>query len=206
MARYVTSMEITLVCPTFWYSFMAYGLSSTLIADVTFQKTLKKKMKVYLVRVYYITLSVLPPPSVLSHQNFIWCSSLKMCIKSCSSCRSSTLSHKASSPRQGRCRQLLQHIEPSVWRFCGEQAVVAPTLFGVYALTWQNNLEAFIMNLFASNWGPSLCLTQPRPGRKDTHTAFLSLNLFAGKLKIWNIHWDYGTVRVVLCCMLVNPL
>lgn len=152
---------------------------------------LKNKINVYLVRVCYITLSVLPPPLVLIHQNFIWCSSLKMCIKSCSSCRSSTLSHKASSPRQGRCRQQLQHIEPSVWRFCGEQVAVAPTLFGVYALTWQNSLEAFTMNSFASNWGPLLCLTQPRPGRRDTHTAFLLLNLFAGKLKIWNIHWDW---------------
>lgn len=111
---HVTSMEITLVCPIFWHSFMAYGFPSTLIADVTFQKTLNNKINVYLVRVCYITLSVLPPPSVLSHQNFIWCSSLKMCRKSYSSCRSSTLRHKASSPRPSRCRQQLQHIEPSV--------------------------------------------------------------------------------------------
>lgn len=68
---HVTSMEITLVCPIFWHSFMAYGFPSTLIADVTFQKTLNNKINVYLVRVCYITLSVLPPPSVLSHQNFI---------------------------------------------------------------------------------------------------------------------------------------
>ena len=58
-------MEITLVCPIFWHSFMAYGFPSILIADVTFQKTLKNKINVYLVRVCYITLSVLPPPSVL---------------------------------------------------------------------------------------------------------------------------------------------
>ena len=139
MACYVTSMEITLVCPIFLYS-MAYGFQSTLIADVTFQKTLKNKINLYLFRVCYITLSVIPPSSVLSRQNFIECSSLKMCIKSYSSCRSSTLrsstlSQKASSPRQDRSRQQLQHIEQSVWRFCGEQAPVAPTLFGVYALT-----------------------------------------------------------------------
>jgi len=155
-----------------------------------------------------ITLSVLPTPSVLSHQNFIWCSSLKMCIKLYSSCRSSTLHHKASYPRQGRCRQQLQLIEPSVWRYCGEQAAVAPTLFGLYALTWQNSLEAFTMKLCASNWGPLPCLTQPRPGRRDTHTAFLSLNLFAGKLQIWNIHWDCGAVRVVFfaCYLTVYKL